>query len=94
MNNKCLYCYSELAEGLDFHENCSLEFFGSKDVPVLSYTIDQMAELARNVVKRSPIPARIMIAFINTCFFFFIFNFIFKNVPPGGRNMAAPSLFR
>ena len=50
--NKCLYCYKPLEEA-DFHKKCSLEFFGSKDVPVLSYTIDQMAELARNVVKRS-----------------------------------------
>jgi len=51
--NKCLYCYNPLVGEIDFHEKCSLEFFGSKDVPVLSYTIDQMAELARNVVKRS-----------------------------------------
>ena len=51
--NKCLYCYNPLVGEIDFHEKCSLEFFGSKDVPALSYTIDQMAELARNVVKRS-----------------------------------------
>jgi serine/threonine-protein kinase HipA len=51
--NKCLYCYKPLVGEVDFHEKCSLGFFGSKEAPVLSYTIDQMAELAMNVVKRS-----------------------------------------
>jgi serine/threonine-protein kinase HipA len=51
--NKCLYCYKSLEGKPDFHEKCSLEFFGSKNAPELSYSIDQMAELARNVVERS-----------------------------------------
>lgn len=51
--NKCLYCYKPLAGEADFHEKCSLKFFGSKRVPVLSYTIDQMVDLAKNVVERS-----------------------------------------
>jgi len=51
--NKCLYCYNPLVGEIDFHKKCSLEFFGSKDVPELPYTIDQMGELARNVVERS-----------------------------------------
>lgn len=53
MNNKCLYCYSELVEGLDFHENCSLKFFGSKTAPTLNYSLSQMSDLAKNVVERS-----------------------------------------
>jgi serine/threonine-protein kinase HipA len=54
MNNKCLYCYQPLPENgqADFHEHCSLEFFGTKDAPILSYTLDQMADLAKNIVER------------------------------------------
>jgi serine/threonine-protein kinase HipA len=54
MTNKCLYCYQPLPENgqPDFHEHCSLEFFGTKDAPVLSYTLDQMADLAKNIVER------------------------------------------
>ena len=53
MKHKCLYCYKELATETDFHEKCSLTFFGSKEAPKLEYTFDQMAELAKNVVERS-----------------------------------------
>ena len=51
--NKCLYCYKSLDGEADYHEECSLAFFGLKKAPVISYTIDQMAELAKNVVERS-----------------------------------------
>lgn len=51
--NKCLYCYGELDEGMDFHEACSRKFFGFRNPPILEYTLDQMAELAREVVERS-----------------------------------------
>ncbi len=37
----------------DFHESCSLEFFGSKQAPKLEYSLGQMSELAKNVVERS-----------------------------------------
>ena len=37
----------------DYHEKCRLEFFGTKNAPKLSYTLDQMSELAKNVVERS-----------------------------------------
>lgn len=53
MNSKCLYCYQLIKSNGDFHEKCSLEFFGTKNPPDLSYTLDQMAELAKNVVERS-----------------------------------------
>lgn len=53
--SNCLYCYQPLpVDGQrDFHERCSLEFFGEKTAPLLPYTLDQMAELAKNVVERS-----------------------------------------
>jgi serine/threonine-protein kinase HipA len=53
MSNKCLYCYKALPENgqPDFHEHCSLAFFGTKNAPILSYTLDQMADLAKNIVE-------------------------------------------
>lgn len=53
MENKCLYCYEPLTEEADFHKKCSREFFGTPAPPKLPYSIDQMAELAKNVVERS-----------------------------------------
>ena len=53
MKNKCLYCYEPVSDGTDFHEKCSLSFFGSKTPPLIPYSIDQMNELAKNVVERS-----------------------------------------
>ncbi|WP_117884129.1 HipA domain-containing protein [Aureibaculum luteum] len=53
MRNKCLYCYKRLKNEVDFHEKCSLTFFGQKEAPALPYNFDQMAELAKNVVERS-----------------------------------------
>jgi serine/threonine-protein kinase HipA len=52
--SKCLYCYQELEEGqVDFHPECSRKFFGSKTVPVLLYTRDNMSDLARQVIRTS-----------------------------------------
>ncbi|MDA3905163.1 MAG: HipA domain-containing protein [Bacteroidales bacterium] len=53
MENKCLYCYKAIESGLEFHEKCSLEFFGSTTPPRIGYSLDQMNELAKNVVERS-----------------------------------------
>ena len=55
MNKKCLYCYDllEQTNTSDFHERCSLKFFGTGTPPLYNYTIDQMTELARSVVQRS-----------------------------------------
>jgi len=53
MKNKCLYCYKELNGEIDFHQKCSQAFFGTKDAPQLPYSLDQMSELAKNVVERS-----------------------------------------
>lgn len=50
---RCLYCYEPLENGTDFHEKCSMEFFGTTTPPIIPYTIDQMAKLAKSVVERS-----------------------------------------
>ena len=54
-NKKCLYCYEPLDNSLagDFHERCNVAFFGSKQTPVFEYSLNQMSELAKNVVERS-----------------------------------------
>ncbi|MDX5583535.1 MAG: HipA domain-containing protein [Aureibaculum sp.] len=53
MKNRCLYCYEKLKIEVDFHEKCSLAFFGQKEAPQLPYALDEMSELAKNVVERS-----------------------------------------
>jgi len=53
MENKCLYCYEPLDGETDFHEKCCMKFFGATKPPQVPYSIDQMAELAKNVVERS-----------------------------------------
>ncbi|WP_289039170.1 HipA domain-containing protein [uncultured Zobellia sp.] len=51
--SKCLYCYKEIKDGGDFHKSCSLEFFGTEIPPKIEYSLDQMNELAQQVVQRS-----------------------------------------
>lgn len=53
MKPKCLYCYEPVEEGKDFHEKCSMAFFGTAVPPVISYSIDQMYELAKQVIADS-----------------------------------------
>ena len=53
MENKCLYCYDPIESEKDFHEKCTSEFFGTKTPPRIEYSLDQMDELAKNVVERS-----------------------------------------
>jgi serine/threonine-protein kinase HipA len=54
MSKNCLYCYKKLGKGeIEFHERCSLEFFGTKQAPLLTYSLHEMADLAKNVVERS-----------------------------------------
>lgn len=52
MENKCLYCYEPVDGGNDFHEKCSQEFFGSPHPPLIEYSVDQMAELAKKIIER------------------------------------------
>lgn len=52
--SKCLYCYNDLSGSeIDFHEPCAMEFFGMKTAPTVPYNLNQMAELAKQVVERS-----------------------------------------
>lgn len=55
MSRKCLYCYKALSENElgDYHERCSMKFFGTKMPPDFTYTMDQMTDLAKNVIERS-----------------------------------------
>ncbi|WP_228713954.1 HipA domain-containing protein [Arundinibacter roseus] len=42
-----------LGQEKDFHEKCSMAFFGTPRAPVLDYSLDKMDELAKAVVERS-----------------------------------------
>lgn len=53
MENRCLYCYEPIEEELDVHEKCSMEFFGTSTPPKIEFSLDQMDELAKQVVERS-----------------------------------------
>ena len=53
MKSRCLYCYEPLNGKNDFHEKCSIKFFGIKEAPKIPYSIDQMVDLAKLVVERS-----------------------------------------
>lgn len=53
MEHKCLYCYEPIEATLDFHEKCSKEFFGTPTYPEIDYSLNQIDELAKNVVERS-----------------------------------------
>lgn len=53
MEHRCLYCYERIENELDFHEKCSMEFFGTPIPPKMEYSLGQMDELAKNVVERS-----------------------------------------
>jgi serine/threonine-protein kinase HipA len=53
MENRCLYCYDPTQGGNDFHKKCSLEIFGTPTPPTIEYSLDEMDELAKNVVERS-----------------------------------------
>ena len=55
MSKKCLYCYKSIENTVagDFHEQCSLAFFGTKQQPIFEHSLKQMSELAKNVVERS-----------------------------------------
>lgn len=53
MENRCLSCYEVIDGQHDFHQKCSMEFFGTPTPPKIEYSLDQMAELAKNVVERS-----------------------------------------
>ena len=53
MEHRCLYCYEPVKDKVDFHKKCSMKFFGTPKPPDIKYSLDQMDELAKNVVERS-----------------------------------------
>jgi serine/threonine-protein kinase HipA len=54
MSKKCLYCYKDVGKAKgEFHELCSLAFFGTPQQPEFPYSLEQMDELAKNVIERS-----------------------------------------
>ena len=53
MENRCLYCYEPVNKEQDLHETCSITFFGTSTPPAIEYSLDQMDQLAKNVVERS-----------------------------------------
>ena len=69
MGKKCLFCYNELNSEEDFHSACSLKFFGTNVAPKLNYTIDEMEELAQNIVENSitvpGVQPKLSLGFIN-----------------------------
>lgn len=51
--SRCLYCYKNVENEEDFHAECSLAFFGTQKPPKIEYSLDEMSELAKQVVERS-----------------------------------------
>ena len=50
---RCLYCYKELApEEHDYHSGCVKKAFGTKGVPEIPYSRDNINDLARDLVMR------------------------------------------
>ena len=48
---KCLYCYKPLKEGeRDMHTACAKKFFGTREVPKMDYSKDQLDELALQII--------------------------------------------
>ncbi|MEN7546365.1 HipA domain-containing protein [Rapidithrix thailandica] len=57
--NRCLYCYKEFSEdqekkpesSLGYHSRCSKKIFGSEIPPELTYSEEDMFELAESIIK-------------------------------------------
>ena len=52
---RCLYCYDRISGkeqiSHEYHERCSMKFFGSKVPPIIDYSQSDMLALAKKVVK-------------------------------------------
>jgi serine/threonine-protein kinase HipA len=49
---RCLYCYEPLFDSTsDFHEACNKRFFGQLKTPQLAYSLDDLQELATQVIQ-------------------------------------------
>lgn len=54
MSKRCLYCYQPLAKDeTDFHEKCSVRFFGTPNPPLLNLSKKEMDKMAKEIVLRS-----------------------------------------
>ena len=53
MARRCLFCYKEMDGAGDYHPRCAKKLFGSPKVPLLSYTRDNIEELALQVLESS-----------------------------------------
>ena len=51
--NKCLYCYQNLENEVDYHSKCIKTFFQTKAAPVLPYKFDELNILAKAAVEQS-----------------------------------------
>ena len=51
--NRCLYCYKELVDEKSFHDECSKKFFGLKIPPTIEYSLEDIYELGKNVIRKS-----------------------------------------
>lgn len=53
-NKPCLYCYQPLGDDqMDFHPNCSKQFFGVETPPILSLSKDELLDLAQKLTALS-----------------------------------------
>lgn len=53
-NKPCLYCYQPLSDDqIDFHPNCSKQFFGVETPPILSLSKDELLDLAQKLTALS-----------------------------------------
>jgi serine/threonine-protein kinase HipA len=49
---RCLYCYEPLFDTTsDFHQACNKRFFGQLKTPQLAYSLDNLQELATQVIQ-------------------------------------------
>ena len=51
--NKCLYCYQNLENEVDYHSKCIKKFFQTKTAPILPYKFDELNVLAKAAVEQS-----------------------------------------
>ncbi len=49
--SRCLICYDDLPEGNYYHPGCSAKMFGTTEPPELPYSLSEMKELAKKIVR-------------------------------------------
>lgn len=53
-NKQCLYCYKPLGDNqIDFHPQCSKQFFGLETPPILSLSKEELMEMAKQITELS-----------------------------------------